>query len=281
MFLTKKYCYVDMNKTGSVYVNRILKALNDDYYFKHHKIPDQSIINNSEIKKFGTLRDPFSWYISLWSYGCAKQQQSGIFNSLTKFRPFKSYGIENISIQDVLKKQRAFLDLKLNNDTKKLYADSTNLESFNKWLKIVTDKRYAPIVEYPYFKRGLHLYAGIYSSRVLKFYFNAKRSADTKFLNKADFKEYLINECIVDRFILTNNLSTDLTKFLLENKFHNPIDLKSVIGNSKVANAASKKYKIYTAETFEIVLKKEKVILDYFKDYWGHDFESRSDDFIA
>ena len=95
MFLSDKFVYVDLNKTGTCSVMNWLNALNvPKKYAKHHLKPSEYIINSDRIK-VATIRDPWSFYLSLWSYGCKKKSKSGPYNSLTEFRLQRSTGWKN------------------------------------------------------------------------------------------------------------------------------------------------------------------------------------------
>ena len=269
MFKTDQYCYVDMNKTGSVYLNNKLKTLNKNFYYKHHELPSKAIINDKNCIKFGTVRDPWSWYVSIWSYGCEKKVKSGLYNNLTRFRPFKSYGNVKNKIKAIYQKQIAFLSLNFcsNINTKELYSDASNPELFRKWLKIILNDKFIPAVDYQLYNSKLFKHCGLYTKRLIKFYF-LNHKINNGIIDLTDgLSDFLEQNCYIDDFIVTNKLDADLKSFFAKYKFHQ--EQPYVI--SKKLNSASKNISHYNQETFKLVLEKEKIVLDYFLNYWKID----------
>ena len=264
MFLNNQYCYVDMNKTGTVYVNNILKKINNDYYCKHHEIPSDKVIE-SNIIKFGTIRDPFSWYVSLWSYGCLKNQKSGMYNNLTRFKIFSSYGTPDNKIKALFKKNIAYINLNLKFNTQALYNDLSNPILFRKWLKIVLSEEFAPIVDYPMYNSNLYKHCGPFTARMIKFYFKNHRINNGKINLHKGLRSFLEDNCYLDDFIELNNLGRNLVSFFKKYNFH--------IGEAKQKfhkqNTASIKIEHYDRETYNLVLDKEHIMINYMKDKWN------------
>lgn len=261
MFLTNEYCYVDMNKTGTVYVNNFLKKINNDYYFKHHEIPSDKVIE-SNIIKFGTIRDPFSWYVSLWSYGCLKKQYSGIYNNFTKLKIFGSYGNVHNKFKALFIKNTAYMKLRLNYDIEQLYSNPNNILMFRKWLKIVLSDDFAPIVDYPFWNSNLYRYCGLYSKQMIKFYFKNHKINQGKINLDKGLSFFLNNNCYIDDFIELNNLEINLEKFFKKHNFYNWEAEKKLYK----LNAASKNIEHYCRETYNLVLKREQIMIDYMKE---------------
>jgi len=264
MFLTKQYCYVDKNKTGTVYVNNLLKNLNKDFYYKHHQIPCKEVIDNKNIIKFGTIRCPWSWYVSLWSFGCLRKRSSGVYNNFTKFRPFVSYGGANNKFFAIFKKQITYINLNLKYDTEDLYSDNSNPNLFRKWLKIVLSDEFAPIVDYPLYHSNLYKHCGLYTRRMIKFYFINHDINRARIDSHSGLSKFLEDNCYVNDFIVLEHLDSNLKHFFEKYKFHpeQPIPIL------KRANVSSKNISHYNQETFELVLEKEKIMLDYLLKNW-------------
>ena len=268
MFLTKNYCYIDQNKTGTVYVNNLLKSFNKSYYHKHHQLPSKEIIDNEKIIKFGTIRSPHSWYVSLWSFGCLRKRNSGTYSNLTKLRPFGGYGDVNNKLFAFFEKNMNYIKLKLNYDTDQLYSDPDNILMFRKWLKIVLSDEFAPIVNYPLYHSNLYRHCGLYSKELIKFYFTNHDINKARIDFPLGLSEFLENNCYINDFILLDYLDSNLMSFFEKYNFH----LNQSLPKSKRLNVSSKKYNIYDKETYEMVLKKEKIMLNYLLKNWSINF---------
>lgn len=247
-----------MNKTGSVYVNNRLKSLNRDYYFKHHEIPSDKIIASNRIK-FGTIRDPFSWYVSLWSYGCLKNKKSGVYNNLTRSKFFKSIGNVDNKIKAITKKNLAFINLNLMYNTKTLYSDVTNPVLFRKWLKIILSDEFSPVVNYPMYHSNLYKYGGLFTARMIKFYFNNHKLNECKINLDKGLRFFLDHNCYIDDFLETNNLDSNLSAFFEKYNFHLGSKNREVIKK----NVSSVNINHYCTETYNLVMNKEQILINY------------------
>lgn len=271
MFLNNQYCYVDMDKTGTVYVNSKLESLNKDYYFKHHEIPSNEIINNQKIIKFGTIRDPWSWYLSLWSYACLNKSMAGVYNNFTRFKPFTSYGNVNNKFLAFLKKQITYINLNLKFNTEDLYSNVLNPNLFRKWLNIVLSDKFIPIVDYPLYHSNLYNYCGLYTKQMIKFYFKNHNINQGIIDLNSGLSEFLEDNCYINDFIDLKHLDSNLKHFFDKYKFHPEQSLTI----SKRANVSSRNITYYTQETYELVLENEKIMLDYLLKNWKINFYHR------
>ena len=70
MFLTDKLCYLDLHRTGSVQLIKMLKIKMPDGKIlgNHGRASDE--IANSDRLFIGSIRNPWDWYVSVWSKGC-------------------------------------------------------------------------------------------------------------------------------------------------------------------------------------------------------------------
>jgi hypothetical protein len=263
MFLTDDICYVDMPKTGTVYTINVLKKLYKNYFLKHHKIPNSQIINsNREI--FATIRDPFSYYISLWSFGCEKQSYSGPYNALTQFRPIGALGY-SMNKKGAIKTffQRLPRTLLTNyKENKKLYADASDPVLFRKWLKVLFDTRNASLISAPYQYSNVAQCGGLFTYRIiLNFYKNSDQLFKGKFKTKDDFKNFLQKDCFVQYFLNTSSLRDDLYSFLKQR--HENLT-EDILPQKKENSSAKENIIFFDKECYEMVLKKDSLIIEQF-----------------
>lgn len=263
MFLTDNYCYVDMDKTGTVYINNILANLNKNYNLQHHALPSHEIINNTRIVKFGSIRDPWSWYVSLWSYACKNKGMAGIYNNLVKFKPLTSYGSVDKRIHAFIKKNTTFFQLNLNTNTVDLFKDPSDPLNFRKWLTIVLSDKYAPIVDYPLYHSGLYQHCGLYTKEVIRYYFENHKLNNGIIDLDTGLNAYLINNCYVSDFIRTSSINKDLMALMNKYDLHKNMELTQY----KRANCSTIDVQHYDKYTYHLVLEKEKCMLDYFLQY--------------
>ena len=180
MIETKNWIYLDLEKTGSTFLRKKLLAIYPESEFlitKKHQTQDKK----STKIKFITIRDPFNYYFSLWSYGL--QRKGGVFH---KFRRIN------------------------NNLCKNLYKDQTN-KTFKLFLDNVL---ISPKISSGKAMTWLPNDLDIYSQRILnmivpkdqRFLFEKESSIDTI---KKLVKNYFIPEIILK----TENLNSDFHNF--------------------------------------------------------------------
>ena len=86
MFISKKICFIELEKTGISAIKKFLKN-----HIQEGKItrPHDNVTNEILKKKLffiGSIRNPLDWYISRWSYGCMIKNDDSMYRNLTKKR---------------------------------------------------------------------------------------------------------------------------------------------------------------------------------------------------
>ncbi len=276
MFLSDEFVYVDLNKTGSVSVLTWLHALEvPQRHVKHHLKPDEAIIS-SDILKFATIRNPWDFYLSLWSYGVKQKRKSGPYLALTRFRPLKSRGYTQNPRGAILGFVPALLaaarqDRKAN---LQLYSDPNNPEAFRTWLRKLMDPKLASVLSGAYYSSRLFSYSGLYSYRFCNLY-----CADNKTLHSGRLRDSVTLEkwveqhCYIDRFLHTETLAADFRSVVLDHGIAQAETLDSVIGTGKPRNASRsatvKRSDFYDMETRQLVAERESLIVNRF----GYEFK--------
>ena len=72
MIETEYFIYPQTEKTGSTYVAHVLHSLlGADWHPKHQRIPNNFSIGQRKV--LATIRNPWAWYVSAFSFGCAEK----------------------------------------------------------------------------------------------------------------------------------------------------------------------------------------------------------------
>ena len=87
MLKTNNWIYLDLQKTGSLFFKRKLLEIFPKSHFDIDKRHGIQLINY-DIPKIITIRDPESYYFSLWSYGL--KQMGGLYTIIKNFYPEKT-----------------------------------------------------------------------------------------------------------------------------------------------------------------------------------------------
>ncbi len=143
----EKFIYLDVYKTGSTYVADLLKRLVKEEpvrSVRHAPLTrGRPFFWKQGKPAFATVRNPWDWYVSMWSYSIV--QKNVLF-----FRDVrKAVGPENASL---------------------LFDSSRPRESFSLWMKSINDVDFLQQVMtgHPYPRSGLSGFLGFYSYRFMR-----------------------------------------------------------------------------------------------------------------
>ena len=137
MFISDQICFVELGKTGCSYIRKILEEniKSGELTAIHDQITNNLI--NSKRLKVGSIRNPFDWYISLWSFGCLMKKKDPLYSNLTSLRlnPRRLNNIRNNKIKKLIFLFDQFK--KKPNLNKDLYSDPYNIKNFRNWIKLL------------------------------------------------------------------------------------------------------------------------------------------------
>ena len=238
MLIGKNYTYLELQKSGSSFVENLLLTLDSNtvQYPRHislAKIERRGIpIGHKQV--ISNIRNPWSWYVSLWSYGC--QGQGGFFN-----RKEGTHWLE-------------------------LYEDVNDPKLFKKWLHMVL---WGPASELRerFHKVAWNEMVGFYTYRYLKL---GCRNLDK--VSQLSRSEFNIWEFVEKNDIRTHYFRTEqLTQEVITNAHLFDLiqsDVESYIGSLSGKTNKSNHLQIssyYDDESFNWVLKKDDLICKKFE----------------
>ena len=84
MLETNSWIYLDLEKTGCTFLRSKLIGLFPDSEFTNSEKHMIQNFKSSRIKIL-TIRDPFNYYFSLWSYGLEKR--GGFYHQINRINP--------------------------------------------------------------------------------------------------------------------------------------------------------------------------------------------------
>jgi hypothetical protein len=213
MFVTDKLVYLQLQKTGCTHIVRMMNELvGGRSVGKKHGRLDRTFPREGR-RIVGSIRNPWSWYVSLWAFGCT---QNGAIYSNTTGRNLKGHlaGNRLYSVRALAGLWRSLL--KPVGEWKRLYADSDDPRLFRAWLKCVFDPARAHDLDPSFGKSGVKDHAGLLTYRYMWLY-----ESDTDILyepgalrSPAALRTYDRAHNIVDLIIRTEALEEDLVRVL-------------------------------------------------------------------
>ena len=80
MFISDSLVFVELQKTGSDHIKSLLKKTVGGENDPKNHVPDEALLASGR-PFVGSIRDPWAWYLSLWTVGC--HQKGELYERLT------------------------------------------------------------------------------------------------------------------------------------------------------------------------------------------------------
>lgn len=133
MLIGEKFLFLELQKTGSTHIKQQLQGLLGGVNEGKHNRPSPELLASGRVI-VGSIRDPWSWYLSLWSYGC--QRRGSLYTRLVDPEAWKRSALL------IEQRQRLQGDLPVAQLTPQRahdvwYADVGSAQGFREWLRAV------------------------------------------------------------------------------------------------------------------------------------------------
>ncbi len=259
MFIGENIVYLDLQKTGSTHIAKVLKTIPSENGVKLRKhitfeqVPMNLRQDWTRKTILGSIRNPWSWYVSLWAYGCA-----GKGSMLKNHTQFDWAFFKKNKKWDYLRIRRK--------KWRKVYGDVDDVRRFREWLRMVllTDEMVWGFSNHP-----ISRWAGLYTYRYARLYlkdFHKQGSwADLKTLQEYDAHNNWKQETI-----RMESLTQDLSTFLFAMGIEMNDELEQLL-SEKNNTSHHRDYKdYYDKESISWVAEKDRFIIDKYQyDFMG------------
>jgi len=264
MFLSDNLCYLDLHRSGSTLLVQLLnKYIPNGKIIGIHIRADHNIYKS---KRFflGSIRNPWEWYVSIWSFGCA--QRGGLYKRLVSQKVhFNNLGFKtNPLLASYVFFQQFWRPLSL---WQSLYSDPKSIENFRAWLKLVLGgSRIHDIAEGFNFS-SINKFAGLLTYRYLVFYSSDIKSLYNNSITSYEkLKEFDQQHNILNYTIRNESLEENFFKVLLDLNIKISDKEKNNIKNLKRGKWGvwrdTKLSDFYDDECMNLIQEKEKLIID-------------------
>lgn len=137
MLISDKLLFLELQKTGSSHIRKVLSEVLKGRYRmtnQHNTYDsiDKEVLGNFENKvKLGSIRNPWDWYVSEWSFGC--MHKGHLYKYTTNNYNLRTlYGFK--SLLHKIYYRKIFQDTKI---WKQVFSDVNNVENFRRWLHLI------------------------------------------------------------------------------------------------------------------------------------------------
>ncbi len=283
MLISEKLIFVELQKTGSTHIKTLLKKLVGGENDGKHNVPSAELLGSG--KKFiASVRDPWAWYLSLWSYGCL--QKGELYERLTNEKKWKKM-LEKESGKDASEGAEAAESAegedgdKTKGKAKVLpdnftperaktfwYADPDNAEAFREWLQaVLAVQPLRKVLEAGYGKSPISKAGGLMTFRYFTLCTKNGENVDKAVSTLEALRAYDKENCFIDYFVRNESLPEDLIKAIEGCGVELDEEKKKVIRDAKKTNVSSRPHgpeHYYDDASTQLVARREKFIIEKF-----------------
>ena len=221
MLVGERIVYLQLQKTGSTRITDLIQAtVGAEERSKHDRFRRVDLADPEIGPKYrlGSIRSPFSYYVSLWAFGCHKA--GGIFERTTGISRADqppaargSFGHKTVPLaeRDRRARKRAARWLET-------YTDGEDRDAFQAWITLLNDPKHRGDVGEGYGRSAIAGHAGLLTYRyaVLFVLGVVPGEPHAELATPASFRSYVDQHHLCQGMVRVEHLADDLEKALLE-----------------------------------------------------------------
>jgi hypothetical protein len=291
MLISEKLIFVELQKTGSTHIKGLLRKLLGGENDGKHNVPSPEQIASGR-KFVASVRNPWSWYLSLWSYGCL--QKGELFERLTnekKWRNLLDVKKTEADAQEDAAEDKADAEADAaeggadakakakKDDTMPesfspdrarsfWYSDPDNAEAFREWLQaVIATRPLRKVLETGYGKSPISRAGGLMTFRYFTLCTRNAEEVDKAVSTHEALQKYDQENCFIDWFVRNESLADDLIKALEGCGVALDDGQKKQIREAKKTNVSTRPHGpeyYYDKASIQLVARRERFIIDKF-----------------
>jgi hypothetical protein len=166
MLISDKLVFIEFRNTGASHVEKLLLKIVGGEVDNSIRVPTEELLASGR-PMFGSIRDPWGWYLSLWTFGCA--QQGELYQRMVNEKSWRKL-LEKIEANAKARSKEAPADEvrrialpeQLGADRARdfWYASDDNVEAFREWLRVVCALQARRVIEPGFAYPRHHRHAG-------------------------------------------------------------------------------------------------------------------------
>lgn len=272
MIKYQPFTYVHLHKTGGSHIKAILNNLFDGEQIgdKHASATLTQLNGNNYF--VSSIRNPWDWYLSLWTYGV---QGNGVLMRKTTLEKQRHLSNTFKSIPKNPKKyvsrfvRDAYYRTSKNIPSwRYLYRSCDDVQLFRDWLKRIHNPANSRFLGEGYGRTVLPDFYGFMTYRYLRLTnLNFKKYKRNKALcNYSNLIQFDLVNCYIDYFIRQESLEEDLC-YILEKFIPVTETERDVIFDLRKTNASKREYDLteyYDDESIDLVMNRDSLIIKKF-----------------
>jgi len=280
MLISEKLIFVELQKTGSTHIKSLLKKLVGGENDGKHNAPTPEMLASGR-KFIASVRDPWSWYLSLWSYGCL--QKGELYERLTNEKKWRKLLEKDDSKaagdagsddteegSEAERKRGKSLPENFGPERAKAfwYADPDNAEAFREWLQaVLAVQPLRKVLESGYGKSPISKAGGLMTFRYFTLCTRGGETVDKAVCTMDALRKYDNENCFVSHFVRNESLPEDLIRAVEGCGIALDDAQKKAIREAKKTNVSSRPHGpdyYYDEASVQLVGRREKFIIEKF-----------------
>lgn len=262
MFVSKKLVYLQMQKTGSTHVTKVLKDnLKGKTRERHEQLEDYDAFRDRPI--ISSVRNPWDWYVSLWSFGCSG---SGGFHKYLVANPWSEvrHAFKYRQAGPVATAlARVVTQVGRRPDWAALYSDVKNEANFRVWLKLVLGAEGRHIAKEAYAASPVKDVIGFMTYRFLALTtaYDKWNEEGRRARTYPELSAFADHNTVTTRILRMESLNEELLDLLTS--LGKKITMEDLEAIGKTNASSHRKYDTYyDDETYNLVAARDRFIIE-------------------
>lgn len=273
MLIADKLVFIEFRNTGASHVEKLLLKIVGGEVDNRAHVPTEELLASGR-KMFGSIRDPWGWYLSLWTFGCA--QQGELYQRMVNEKSWRKV-IEKIEANAKARThdappdeaRRITLPEQLGAERAKSfwYADDDNVAAFREWLRVVCALQTRRVVEMGFAQSPISKIGGLMTYRYFHLYVRGAASMPVTVGTQEGLRSFETQHLVLDHIIRQDSLTEDLVQALEQCGVALSDAQRKLIYDAKPTGKAARSAGIerfYDAASVDLVARREKFIIERF-----------------
>lgn len=265
MFISDRLVFLELQKTGCTHIrDALVHLVGGQLVGKHNQVEDALLRRAPAF--LGSVRDPWDWYLSLWTYGCAGK---GAIQRRVTTPGLRLHGLgwaQHPVAAWVGLRSRWRRDVQA---WQAVYRDPADPQAFRQWLRLLLQPPTHYDIGEGFGASPLSLAAGLMTYRFVRL-FTLSRS-QLRLMNgltsQAKIAQHIERHCFVQQFIRMEHLESDLIAALAACGLPLDAGQQAELLARRPTNTSQRPLGLshyYDAESSALVAAREAVLIERF-----------------
>lgn len=269
MLIADKLVFIEFRNTGAGHVEKLLHRILGGEIDKSARAPDAQLLGGRVL--FGSIRDPWGWYLSLWRAGCA--QQGELYQRLINEKSWrklleKAAGSDKDAGSDAAAGKRVTLPEQMGPERARdhWYADSEDVGAFREWLRVVCALQARRVVDPGFAQSPISKIGGLMTYRYFMLYVSGAAQIPVTIGTQEGLRAFEAEHLAASHVIRQDSLTEDLVQALAQAGIELDDEQRKQIYDARPAGKvrALDVERFYDAAAADLVARREKFINERF-----------------